>query len=77
MATITGLNGYPLKSGAAEALATAVLGERGFVGDREFMVVDPAGRFVTQRDCPRLATGRIPIPSPRNLHQFASTSRFS
>jgi len=67
MPTVTGLFRYPLKSGSAEALETAVLGERGFVGDREFMVVDPSGQFVTQRDCPRLATVRAVLEEDGDL----------
>jgi uncharacterized protein YcbX len=46
---------YPIKSGAGVALTEAVLDERGIVGDREFMVVDDFGRFLTQREAPLLA----------------------
>jgi hypothetical protein len=36
-------------------LAVTGTGGRALAGDREWMVVDPAGRFVTQREAPRLA----------------------
>ncbi len=52
---ISGLWYYPIKSGAGVALTEAVLDERGIVGDREFMVVDESGGFLTQREAPLLA----------------------
>lgn len=52
---ITGLNIYPVKSCRGIALREALLTARGLEHDREWMVVDYAGRFVTQRQLPRLA----------------------
>lgn len=52
---ISGLFYYPIKSGARVALDSAALDERGIVGDREYMVVDADGRFLTQREAPLLA----------------------
>ena len=46
---------YPVKSCRGTALAHARLTERGLEHDREWMVVDRAGRLVTQREAPRLA----------------------
>ena len=62
-ATLTALNVYPVKGCRGIAVSRARIGARGLVatasaasvGDREFMIVDPAGRFVTQRETPRLA----------------------
>ena len=54
-ATVTGLCLYPVKSARGIALASVMLGTRGFVGDREWMVVDARGRFVSQRSLPVLA----------------------
>jgi uncharacterized protein YcbX len=46
---------HPVKSCAGTALRQAVLGETGFDLDREWVVVDPSGRFVSQRELPRMA----------------------
>jgi uncharacterized protein len=46
---------YPIKSCAGVELAEAVLTETGFDLDRAWMVVDPQGEFVTQRELPRMA----------------------
>ena len=54
-ARLAGLYRYPLKSGRGESLATAQLGDAGIVGDRRWMLVRPDGRFLTQREHPRLA----------------------
>lgn len=45
---------YPLKSGAGQELDSAVVGARGLSGDREWMLVDSEGHFITGRQCPRL-----------------------
>jgi uncharacterized protein YcbX len=68
-ASIAGLNVYPVKSCGGIPLARARVGVRGLevdtalrpVGDREWMIVDAAGRFVTQRELPRLALVRITV----------------
>ena len=65
---ITALNVYPVKSCRGVPVARArvdveglgIDGELG-PGDREFMIVDAAGRFVTQREHPRLALIRVDI----------------
>ena len=54
-ATIAALFVYPVKSCRGSALSTAVLTERGIAHDREWLIVDDGGRFVTQREAPRLA----------------------
>jgi uncharacterized protein len=46
---------YPIKSCAGVELAEAVLTETGLDLDRAWMVVDPQGEFVTQRELPRMA----------------------
>ena len=43
---------YPVKSCAGTSPAHAVLAETGFDLDREWMVVDASGSFVTQRELP-------------------------
>jgi uncharacterized protein YcbX len=52
---ITALNVYPVKSCAGVALNESLLIETGFEFDRAWMVVDAAGRFVTQRELARMA----------------------
>jgi uncharacterized protein len=53
------LHVYPVKGCRGIALETAEVATTGLVaagtGDREWMIVDPAGRFVTQREFPQLA----------------------
>lgn len=46
---------YPVKSMAGVRVARAAVEARGLAGDRRFMVVDPAGRFLTQRELPPMA----------------------
>jgi len=55
-ATVTGLFVYPVKAMRGIALNAARLTPQGLEHDRRFMVVRDNGRFVTQRDLPRLAT---------------------
>ena len=55
-ATIAALFVYPVKGCRGIALSSARVTERGLEHDREWMVVDIAGRFVTQRTEPRLAS---------------------
>ena len=55
MLTLAGLFVYPIKSCRGTALARAQLTWAGLQHDREWMVVTPEGRFVTQRELPRLA----------------------
>lgn len=52
---VTALNVYPVKSCAGTSLQLARLDARGIMHDREFMVVDTFGEFLTQREAPRLA----------------------
>ncbi len=52
---LTALMRHPLKSGRSQPLREARLGPRGLLGDREWMLVRPDGRFLTQRELPRMA----------------------
>ncbi len=54
-ARIASLHCYPLKSAAGVDLERAQLTPAGISRDREWMVVTPAGRFLTQRELPRMA----------------------
>jgi uncharacterized protein len=59
MAIITELNLYPIKSCAGISLREATLTAAGLMSehiyDREWMVVDAQGEFMTQRDFPKMA----------------------
>ncbi|MEM7113932.1 MAG: MOSC N-terminal beta barrel domain-containing protein [Chloroflexota bacterium] len=52
---VSGIHYYPIKSCAGTALTEAVLTSRGIQHDREFMLVDLDGYFLTQREHPRMA----------------------
>jgi uncharacterized protein len=54
-ATITALNIYPVKSCRGIPLQQGTLTPTGFRDDRHWMLVRPSGRFVTQRELPRMA----------------------
>ena len=53
-ATITGLQIYPVKSCRGISLTAAELTSCGLAHDREWMVVDAEGQFLTQRTLPRM-----------------------
>lgn len=52
---------YPIKSCAGIELFEARLQETGLAHDRQFMLVDAQGRFVSQRELPRMALIRPEI----------------
>ncbi len=53
--SVASLHVYPIKSCGGIALDAALLIETGIEFDRAWMVVDPGGMFVTQRELPRMA----------------------
>lgn len=74
-AGVTALHVYPVKGARGIAPTAAQVTTTGLAfhgaGDREWMVVDAAGRFITQRDLPRLALvdviagpGRLTLGAP-------------
>jgi uncharacterized protein YcbX len=58
LARVTGLFTYPVKSCAGLSHDSIALDVRGPLWDRRWMVVDPQGVFITQRQMPRLAVVR-------------------
>jgi len=54
--TVTALNVYPVKGLKGIALREARCTDRGIEHDRRFMVVDPDGQFLCQREHPKMAT---------------------
>ncbi|MFI4868832.1 MAG: MOSC domain-containing protein [Steroidobacterales bacterium] len=69
-ARIAALHHYPLKSARGIELERALLTNAGFDNDRRWMLVTAAGRFITQREIPRLALLR-PQLSPVELRLAA------
>lgn len=72
-ATIEQLWIYPVKSLAGISVLTATLETAGLAGDREWMIVDGDGLFLSQRKLPRLATiktefqnGQLTLLHPRS-----------
>lgn len=70
--TLAGLYIYPVKSAAGIACDSAVLGPSGLAHDREWLIVDEANHFVTQRNEARLALlgtaihdGRLHLSNPQ------------
>ncbi len=55
MVEVAALYVYPIKSCAGMSVASVTLDRRGVMGDRRFMVVDDDGRFLSQRELPKLA----------------------
>jgi len=55
LARIASLHYYPLKSARGIELERALLTDAGFSEDRRWMLVTHSGRFITQREVPRLA----------------------
>lgn len=61
MIRLSALAVYPVKSCRGTWCRQAVVGPRGLEHDREWMVVDADGRFLTQRTLPRLATVAVEL----------------
>lgn len=52
---IASMHVYPVKSMRGIPVERTILTPSGLLGDRRFMVVDPSGQFITQRECATLA----------------------
>lgn len=65
--TVTELWHYPIKSCRGIRLDRALVGPRGIINDRGWMIVEPNGMFITQREHPRLA---LITPSFQNNHLY-------
>lgn len=52
---LSALHIYPVKSLRGISVASAEVDAQGLVGDRRFLVIDPTGKFLTQRTLPRMA----------------------
>jgi len=61
---VTGLNIYPLKSARGIAVREMPLDARGPAGDRRWMLVNPKGTMISQRELPRMALIAVEGGSP-------------
>lgn len=61
--TVTAINLFPVKSLGGIALSQAQIDQRGLLLDRAFMVVEPDGSFLTQRDIPEMALVEVEVLS--------------
>ena len=55
MISLRGLYHYPIKSCRGTALDEAIVGPRGIIADRHWMIVDANDSFLSQRALPRMA----------------------
>lgn len=67
---LSGLSIYPLKSAGGIQCEGWPVGTLGLQHDRRWMLVDPAGHFITQRELPRLCLVRTAITT-RHLELHA------
>lgn len=58
---VSEINIYPIKSCRGISLEQAEITQKGFLWDRELMLVNQAGKFLTQRQYPQLATVKVDI----------------
>jgi uncharacterized protein YcbX len=58
---VSALYVYPIKSCRGIRVSEWPVAERGFAADRRWMIVDAAGKFVTQRETPALSQVRISL----------------
>lgn len=65
MAHITSLHIYPVKSCRGIDVREALITPTGLEWDRRWMIVRPEGRFVTQREVPKLATISVAVGNGR------------
>ena len=70
MAVVSALYVYPIKSCAGIRVSEWPVVERGFYADRRWMIVDPKGKFVTQRELAELSQVRTAIDG-HTLHLTA------
>ena len=73
MIKITGLFTYPVKSLQGIALDEAVLTGKGLKFDRNWMITDSTGLFITQRLIPEMATVRVKIDDKALILEHGNT----
>lgn len=69
--TLSGLFRYPVKSLYGETFERLDIGPRGPLYDRHWMVVDAGGKFLTQRQLPRMTLIRTRLDATNDLYLAA------
>lgn len=69
-AVVTALHVYPVKGGRGIAHDVVTIDAAGFEHDRQWLVVTPEGRFLTQREHPRLALLGVAVTDGRLTLSF-------
>ncbi|WGZ94344.1 MAG: MOSC N-terminal beta barrel domain-containing protein [Candidatus Thiothrix putei] len=77
MPTISSLHLYPVKSLQGMTLDEATLTTQGLAFDRQWMLVDAEGKFVTQRQIPRLASIGVRLTSDHLVLEHAGLPALS
>ena len=77
MATITALNIYPVKSCKGIPLQSGRVAVTGLEHDRQWLIVRPDGRFITQREEPRLALIETGLDNGALMLTSTSAGRFA
>ncbi|RYZ10214.1 MAG: MOSC domain-containing protein [Myxococcales bacterium] len=62
---LSGIFVYPIKSCGGISLTESEVAERGLASDRRYMLVDRTGRFVSQREEPRLCQVKVAFEGER------------
>lgn len=74
--TVSGIYIYPVKSCRGIGLNSAKLNERGLEYDRQWMVVDNDGNFLSQREHPKMALIRVSLEEELLVLSAPGVSRF-
>jgi len=77
IARIASLHCYPLKSARGMELQDAELTPAGLAQDRSWMVTTPSGRFLTQRELPRLALVKTGLSGDNLILEAPSLGRLT
>lgn len=64
------INIYPIKSLKGNTLSESVVEKRGLRHDRRWMLTDPEGMFLTQREVPRMALLSVEVEAERLVADF-------
>ncbi len=68
---------YPIKSAGGISLNTAEIEKRGFQYDRRWMLVDETGKFLTQRQLPRMALITVGLEGDKLVVEAANRGSIS
>jgi uncharacterized protein YcbX len=70
---VSQINVYPIKSLGGVSLSDSIVEKRGLKFDRRWMLINEAGKFITQREFPQMAAIKVEI-LPHSLRVSHSTS---